>query len=200
MSKPRDIKRGAEVFAKQCLDCHKLNEEDHDIGPKLGTNINKLEETILLDLLDPSGRIEPEYRSYIVLTNDGRLFTGVLASESATSVTLRKEKGISESILRADIDIMNASSVSLMPSNLHEQVSPQELGPQFHPKGDPTVQDASGHLRLFDRGHSRKTQNMISGQTDDGGRFSRLRTIEANVTKSCDAVTDRPLHQISLTI
>ena len=58
-------------------------------------------------------------------TVDGRTFTGVLVSESPTSVTLRKEKGASETILRTDIDLIKASEVSLMPSNLHENVSPQ---------------------------------------------------------------------------
>jgi putative membrane-bound dehydrogenase-like protein len=123
---PRDVDRGKQVFAKHCLACHKLNNEGYEVGPPLGSSMNKPDETVLLDLLDPSGRIEPEYRSYVVSTEDGRTFTGILASESPTSVTLRKEKGASESILRKDIDVMMVSSVSLMPSNLHEQVTPQD--------------------------------------------------------------------------
>ena len=58
-------------------------------------------------------------------TDDGRTFTGVMISESPTSVTLLKEKGTRDSILRKDIDLIKASEVSLMPSNLHEQVSPE---------------------------------------------------------------------------
>ena len=127
LSGKRNVERGKQVFVKNCLACHKLNDEGHDVGPRLGTIINKPDETILLDLLDPSGRIEPEYRSYLVITQDGRTFTGILVSESPTSVTLRKEKGASESILRKDIEFIKASSVSLMPSNLHEQTSPQDV-------------------------------------------------------------------------
>jgi len=122
----RNLERGKQVFVKNCLACHKLGDEGHDVGPRLGTIINKPDETILLDVLDPSGRIEPEYRSYLVVTEDGRTFTGILASESPTSVTLRKEKGTSESILRKDIEVIKASDVSLMPSNVHEQISPQD--------------------------------------------------------------------------
>jgi putative membrane-bound dehydrogenase-like protein len=122
----RNFERGKLVFAKNCLACHKLGNEGHDVGPPLGTVINRPDETILLDLLDPSGRIEPEYRSYLVTTEDGRTFTGILASESPTSVTLRKDKGASDSILRKDIESISASGISLMPSNLHEQISPQD--------------------------------------------------------------------------
>jgi hypothetical protein len=42
-----------------------------------------------------------------------------------------------------------------------------ELGLQFYPKGDGTVENEIGHLRLFNQGHSRKMKNMISGQTED---------------------------------
>ena len=58
-------------------------------------------------------------------TDDGRIFTGILVSESPTSVTLRAEKGKSESILRKDIDLIKASEDFLMPSNMHEKISPR---------------------------------------------------------------------------
>jgi hypothetical protein len=42
-----------------------------------------------------------------------------------------------------------------------------ELGLQFYPEGEGTVENEIGHLRLFNQGHSRKMKNMISGQTED---------------------------------
>ena len=57
----------------------------------------------------------------------GKVLNGVIASESATSVTLRQEEGKSTKILRKDIDEMNASAVSLMPADLHKNLSPQDL-------------------------------------------------------------------------
>ena len=47
------------------------------------------------------------------------------------------------------------------------QAVSDQLGLQFHPQGDPEVQNSIGHLRLFNQGHSRKTKNMICGQTED---------------------------------
>ena len=87
---------------------------------------NKPDEAIMMDILDPSGHIESEYTSYIVQTRRGKSFTGVLASESPTSVTLKMEKGQTETILRKEIELMKASTVSLMPSNLHEQFGPAD--------------------------------------------------------------------------
>jgi putative heme-binding domain-containing protein len=120
----RDVDRGRIVFTKTCLPCHKLNGEGFEVGPPLESVIAKPDEGILLDLLDPSGHIEPEYMTYTVVTSDGRTFNGILTSESATSVSLQKEKGVREVILRQDIDELKASAVSLMPANLHEQISP----------------------------------------------------------------------------
>ncbi len=126
LSGPRNIEIGKQVFDEHCLACHKLDDRGHDVGPPLATVLNKPNETILLDLLDPSGRIDPEYRSYLVITEDGRMFSGVLISESPTSVTLRQEKGATQSILRQNIDVIKASNVSLMPANFHQQINPHE--------------------------------------------------------------------------
>jgi putative heme-binding domain-containing protein len=122
----RDFGGGKQVFAKSCLPCHKLGKEGFEVGPPLGSVLRKPDEAILMDLLDPSGHIESEYASYIVVTNQGRSFTGILTSESATSVTLLQEKGVTNVILRQDIDIIKASATSLMPANLHEQLSPAD--------------------------------------------------------------------------
>lgn len=122
----RDLARGKELFHKTCIACHKVNDKGHDVGPSLGTVINRPDEVILLDILAPSATVDPEYRSYTVTTSDGRVVTGVLASESPTSVTLRQEKGATETVLRRDIELLKASRLSLMPSDLHKQISPQD--------------------------------------------------------------------------
>ena len=127
LQNPRNVKRGEQLFTKHCLACHQLQEAGHAVGPRLGSTINRPDETILLDLLDPSGRIEAEYRSYTAITEDGRSFTGVLASESPTSITLRKEKNATETLLRRNLEFLRASAVSLMPANLHEQLGPQDV-------------------------------------------------------------------------
>ncbi len=123
----RNLVRGREVFARHCLSCHKLNKEGHAVGPDLGGVIKKPDEAILLEFLNPSATIEPAFQSYTVVTTAGRIFTGTLAAESATSLTLRKEKGLTDTVLRKEIETVKASAVSLMPSNLFEKISPAEI-------------------------------------------------------------------------
>ena len=123
----RDLKRGREVFARHCLACHRLKTEGHAVGPDLGGVIKKPDEAILLEFLNPSATIEPAFQSYTVVTTAGRIYTGTMAAESATSLTLRKEKGLTETVLRKEIESVKASAVSLMPSNLYEKIGPAEI-------------------------------------------------------------------------
>ncbi len=123
----RNLTRGREVFARHCLGCHRLKKEGHAVGPDLGGVIKKPDEAILLEFLNPSATIEPAFQSYTVVTTAGRIYTGTLAAESATSLTLRKEKGLTDTVLRKQIESVKASAVSLMPSNLYEKISPTEI-------------------------------------------------------------------------
>ena len=47
------------------------------------------------------------------------------------------------------------------------QAVAEQLGLQFHHRGDPTVLNTFGQLRLFSQGRGRKTRNMLSGRTRD---------------------------------
>ena len=127
LGQSRDLAAGGKLFASTCLNCHKLGDRGHEVGPSLGSAINKPDEAILVDILDPSSKIDSEYTSYVAVTQQGQSITGVLTSESPTSITLTLEKGTEATILRADIDLLKASEVSLMPSNLHEQINPKAM-------------------------------------------------------------------------
>ena len=48
------------------------------------------DETLICDILDPSNQLTVGYRSYTVITEDGRIFTGVLAAETATGTKGKK--------------------------------------------------------------------------------------------------------------
>lgn len=127
LTRKRDLARGRVMFAKHCLACHKLKQEGHAVGPPLESVLRKPDEAILLELLNPSESIEPQYRSYTVVTESGRVVTGILASESATSLTLRREKGMTDTVLRREVETIKASNVSLMPSNLYQQINPADM-------------------------------------------------------------------------
>lgn len=123
----RDPKRGQAVFEQQCAKCHQVRGKGYVVGPDLSSIIRRSDEMLVSDILDPSNQITAGYNQYTVITEDGRIFTGVLAAESPTSVTLRKEQAADEVILRKDIEVMGASTNSMMPENLEKEVSPQDV-------------------------------------------------------------------------
>jgi putative heme-binding domain-containing protein len=127
----RDTKRGKQVFEQQCMKCHQLNGRGSAVGPDLAAAQNRPDESLLIDILDPSSTISAGYKTYLVVTQNGRSYSGVLAAETATSITLRREKGEQDVILRKDIDQMAATSQSLMPEGLEKEISPQDMANLF---------------------------------------------------------------------
>jgi putative membrane-bound dehydrogenase-like protein len=124
---PGDRARGAELFKQQCSTCHKLGGGGHEIGPNLATMKNRGREAILVNVLDPNREVNPQYKSYNVVTTDGRNFSGILAAETASSLTLVQAEGKSETVLRIDIESLRSTGLSLMPEGLEKVLNPQQL-------------------------------------------------------------------------
>lgn len=122
-----DARRGQNFFDEHCLRCHSLQGRGANVGPDLGGTKGRAEETLLLDILQPSAQITVGYRSYIVETANGDSFTGILSAETATSITLPDETGKEQVILRKDIASIRTSDISLMPENFPELLRPQDL-------------------------------------------------------------------------
>jgi putative membrane-bound dehydrogenase-like protein len=119
--------RGKAVFQKVCAACHRAEGMGHEIGPNLATLQNRGADTILLNILDPNREVNPQYVNYLVETKDGRTFTGMVAAETATSVTLRRGDNQSDTILRIDIERMRSTGLSLMPEGLEQQIDRQAM-------------------------------------------------------------------------
>src|SRR5262249_47279453 len=115
---PGDRVRGQAVFAKTCATCHALAQTGHAVGPDLVAVANKTPQYLLQEILDPNRNVDSRYISYVAVTKSGLSFTGLLASETASSITLRGPEGKQETILRADLDDLQSSGTSLMPVGL----------------------------------------------------------------------------------
>lgn len=120
-------KRGAELFQKQCATCHKLGGVGHEIGPNLAAMKNRGREAILVNVLDPNREVNPQYKTYNVITTDGRSLSGMLTAETASSLTLTQAEGKTETVLRIDIESLRGSGLSLMPEGLEKVLDPQQL-------------------------------------------------------------------------
>lgn len=122
-----DVERGSAVFKKICAACHRVGEIGHEIGPNLATVKNRGAEAILVNVLDPNREVNPQFVNYVLITDDGRTLTGMIAAETATSVTLRRAEGASDTVLRSDIDELQSTGMSLMPEGVEKDLGKQDL-------------------------------------------------------------------------
>jgi putative heme-binding domain-containing protein len=122
-----DPANGRAVFKRECASCHRLDQEGYAVGPDLFGIRNQPKEAILLHVLVPDHEITQGFTAYNVATKDGRVLTGLIASESPTSITLRQPLGKEDTILRDEIEELSAGKQSLMPQGLEKTVSRQEF-------------------------------------------------------------------------
>jgi putative heme-binding domain-containing protein len=98
-----------------------------DVGPNLAALNEKNSETLLIAILDPNRAFESRYTNFSVATNDGRVLSGMIATETASAVTLRRQDGKEDVLLRSEIDEMTSSGQSLMPEGLEKDLSPRDV-------------------------------------------------------------------------
>jgi len=122
-----DRSRGRAVFKRECTGCHKLEGVGHNLGLPLQNIKNRGPEGILLNMLDPNREVNPTYLNYTVVTDDGRSITGVITAETATSITLGRAEGESDTVLRTNIEEMRSSELSIMPEGLEQKINKQEM-------------------------------------------------------------------------
>jgi putative membrane-bound dehydrogenase-like protein len=122
-----DAQRGKQIFTKTCAACHKVQSIGNDIGPNLAAMKARGPEAILLNVLDPNREVNPQYLNYAVLTADGRQLTGLIAAETATSITLRRADNATDTVLRIDIEQLKSTGMSLMPEGLEKQIDQQSM-------------------------------------------------------------------------
>lgn len=122
-----DAKRGAAIFEKTCSKCHRINGVGHNVGPDITDTRARARDALLYDILDPNRRVDPQYSECIVVTTDGRLFNGLLISDTADSITLRQPEGRETILPRSEIEDLKTSSKSLMPEGIEKDVTVEQM-------------------------------------------------------------------------
>ncbi len=122
-----NLTRGKAVFEKECSTCHNLEGVGYDLGLPLATVQSRGREGILSQILDPNREINPAYLNYTLLSDDGLTVTGMITAETATSLTLTRAEGKSDTVLRANIDVLQSTGLSIMPEGLEQQIGKQDM-------------------------------------------------------------------------
>lgn len=122
-----DARRGREVFKKNCATCHHVADLGVDVGPDISDTRTKTAEGLLADILDPNRAIDNNYVNYLVTLKNGKSLSGIIAAETASSVTLRRAEQQTDVVLRQDIEEIASSGVSLMPEGLEKNMTVAEM-------------------------------------------------------------------------
>lgn len=122
-----DLARGQAVFKKICSACHRAGNVGQQVAPDLASVKNKSDADLLLAILDPNREAQPNFNVYTVVTDQGRVYNGIIAAESAGSITLRRAEGKQDVILRSNIDQMISTGLSLMPVGLEKDLKRQDI-------------------------------------------------------------------------
>ena len=122
-----DPAAGKLVFTKNCANCHMHSGEGQKVGPDLTGMAVHPKAELLTHIVDPSRDVEGNYRVYTLLTADGVVVNGLLASESKTSLEMFDSQGKKLVVLREDVESLTASAKSLMPEGFENQINPDQM-------------------------------------------------------------------------
>ncbi len=122
-----NYQRGTALFTKRCAVCHQLDGQGHPVGPDLAALTDKSTKTLLLAILDPNQAIDARYLSYLAVTDEGLIYTGILVQESGNSITLKSQDGKQHVLLRDSLEEIQCTGKSLMPEGLEKDITPQDL-------------------------------------------------------------------------
>jgi putative heme-binding domain-containing protein len=121
--------RGRKVFFSEqalCAKCHILDGEGGQIGPNLSNLRQRDYASVLRDLTNPSYAINPDFVPHALRLVDGRVLNGVIRTEGDV-LLVGDEKGEVTRVARDEIDEMKASTVSVMPKDIHEKLGEAKL-------------------------------------------------------------------------
>lgn len=122
-----DATRGAKIYETACMVCHKFADKGNDVGPHLGTIKAWTAEQLVTNILDPNREVSPNFALYLVETNDGRTLSGLITSETAGNLTLKRADGGTDTVLRSEIKSLTSPGISLMPEGLEAAITPQQM-------------------------------------------------------------------------
>ncbi|MBQ16887.1 MAG: hypothetical protein CMJ65_07155 [Planctomycetaceae bacterium] len=134
LDRGRSYVRGKSLFeAGACTRCHRMNEVGGNVGPDLGKLEAKVtRQQILQSIIEPSKEIKDKFRSFLVVTDDGRQHTGMILERTPKIVRLvsnplGKAQHKPMEIPVESIELTKPLTVSLMPEKLLSTLSREEI-------------------------------------------------------------------------
>jgi len=125
-----DAHRGEAIFRREdlsCLKCHAIGGAGGKVGPDILSLGGSAQLDYIVDsLLNPNKAVKENYNAVTVVTDQGKVFSGVLVRRTDSQLVLRD---VNDNIMNIPLDQIDeeAPAASLMPVGLLEKLTQQEL-------------------------------------------------------------------------
>lgn len=116
-----DAMRGEAVFfgeESRCSACHAFRGRGGVVGPDLSELSRRDLADVYRDIAEPSAVLHPEYVSYTVVLDDGRILSGVVRAVDARTIRVLDTNAQETRVARSDVEEMRPSATSIMPVGL----------------------------------------------------------------------------------
>jgi putative heme-binding domain-containing protein len=128
----RSFAAGQQLFqSASCISCHKVNGLGHEIGPDLTKlDAKRTPKELLLDILEPSAKIDEQYQTWRVETTAGKVVTGLIVGETPEVVKLIENPLASATpieIKKSGIASRERVATSIMPKGLLDKLTREEI-------------------------------------------------------------------------
>jgi putative heme-binding domain-containing protein len=122
---------GKKLFTARCANCHTLHAVGGSVGPDLTPFKRDDVPNLLLHIINPNAEIREGYQNSVVITESGRMLTGIVVEKDARVLVLRMADGQRVVLPKDDIESISASGISIMPEGLLDGLSDQEARDLF---------------------------------------------------------------------
>ena len=93
LEQPGRAADGAELFKKNCSNCHQVHGQGTQVGPNLDGIGKRGLDRLLEDVLDPNRNVDINFRTTTVITDDGVVHSGLSRGVDGANLVLINNKG-----------------------------------------------------------------------------------------------------------
>ena len=126
-----DPQQGRALFFSSratCSACHRVGDVGGEVGPNLSAiGAIRTPRDLLESIVLPSATLAQGFEPVTVLTQQGKMHTGVIARQTADAIDLRTADRLELRLLRSEIDELRPSPVSIMPAGLERVLGEQDI-------------------------------------------------------------------------
>lgn len=120
---------GRRVFFSEagCATCHTIRGEGMALGPDLSNLTHRDRESVLHDIIKPSATLNPDQVGSLVKFKDGTEVSGVVRTLTDAKIVIAQAAGVFTDRPRRDVASMEPMTNSLMPENLGQLLSTNQM-------------------------------------------------------------------------